>query len=127
MTFEPAALAAGTRPNQRKTWENLQGSPASVGTSYPTHSTTAWPLPLPGMQILPHTSYPQPHEATLDRMPTKQVLGLDWDLYFINADNTAAPDATHVCCSQPCKPCSPPSCQPPHPNSQALVRGVSPR
>lgn len=76
MTFEPAALAAGARPNQRKPWENLQGSPASVGTSCPTGSTTVHPIPNPSLA--------QPHEATLDHMPTKQVLGLDWHLYFIN-------------------------------------------
>lgn len=112
MTFEPAPLAAGTRPNLGKPWEMSPRLHRSRGLFLP-HTQHRGHGPFPCLahrpcptRAIPAPSPAQPHEGTLDRAPTKQALGLGWgrDLYFINADSTAAPDAAHACCSQPRKP-----------------------
>ena len=113
MTFEPAPLAAGACPNQGKHWETSPGLLRSRGLFLPhtqDHSHGPFPClhadPAPYVLAIPALSPAQPHEGTLDRTPMKQALGLGWgwDLYFINADSTAAPDAAHTCCSQPREP-----------------------
>lgn len=60
VTFEPAPLAAGARPNRGKPWETCPGPPCSCGLlllhiQHHSHS----PVPCPA-QTLPHTCDPSP-------------------------------------------------------------------
>lgn len=77
---------------------------------------------------IPSPSLAQPHKATLNHMPMKQVLGLDWDLYFINADNMAAPDTTTSAAPSPASHAPHPAVSHPIPTARhLLVMGVTPQ
>lgn len=72
---------------------------------------------------IPNPSLAQPHKATLDHMPTKRVLGLDWHLYFINKSRAGWHSCTcHYQRAAPSPVSRAPhaaSASPAHPSSQA--------
>lgn len=132
MTFEPAALAAGTHPKSEKPLRKSPGFPCFPGRFLPhtqDHSmvlSPAWhadPTPYILSPTLPWLSATRPPWTAC---PQNKC----WDLtrtFISSMPVTRLHLIYRVCCSQPCKPCSPSGCQPPIPTARhLLLGGVSP-